>query len=115
MPKDAREAWLQLDLVGNPGRVAEVAVSATGKAPTVTTRVEPRERCRIAVRLDSASVSDRLASISIDASGSCALGETTGGLDQRVVSIGVHGFSLAPGGGIAAAAAATGHHATIPV
>jgi hypothetical protein len=75
--------------------------------------VAPNERRRIAIRVDSPRISNCLATISIEARGSCILGETADGLDQRVVSIGMRGFTLLPSSSIAAAADVTAQRAAI--
>jgi glycosyltransferase involved in cell wall biosynthesis len=102
LPHDTGEAWLQLDLQGNPVRATDVAISAAGSAPEVTTKLMPHERYKIEVRL----VSVCRVGVSIAVRGSCALGAITGGSDRRVVSIGVRGFILVPGSSIATAAVA---------
>jgi glycosyltransferase involved in cell wall biosynthesis len=113
LPDDAGETWLHLDLEGNPGNASEIAVSTAGRSPTVTSKMAPKERRQIAIRVDSPRISNCLATISIDASGSCVLGETADGLDQRVVSIGMRGFTLLPSSSIAAAAGVTAQRAAI--
>jgi glycosyltransferase involved in cell wall biosynthesis len=94
LPPETGATWLQLDLRGNPGSVAEVAVSLVDISPVATTTLEPGQHCRISIPLDLAAMKDGPTCIRIDARGACDLSSLTDGMDQRVVSLGVRGFSL---------------------
>jgi glycosyltransferase involved in cell wall biosynthesis len=94
-PCPENNTWLHLELRGNPCVVTEVGIELLELRVGETARLAPEQRCRMSIRIDSSALQDGVAHIRIVASDSCDLAGCSGGMDRRVVSIGVLGFALA--------------------
>jgi hypothetical protein len=92
LPREVDRGWVHLDVIGNPGGMVEFIMAVAAGAPADVEVLQPGEHRRVTVRLDAASDPDRPVRIGIDARGGFPLGEVTGDMDHRSVSLGLYGF-----------------------